>query len=33
VPERIVFLDSMPRTGTGKVDRHCLEQQITRDVT
>jgi long-chain acyl-CoA synthetase len=32
VPERIVFLDSIPRTGTGKLDRHRLEQQIVADL-
>jgi long-chain acyl-CoA synthetase len=32
VPERIVFLASMPRTGTGKLDRHRLEQQIAADL-
>jgi acyl-CoA synthetase (AMP-forming)/AMP-acid ligase II len=32
VPERIVFLDAMPRTPTGKLDRHRLEQQIAADL-
>jgi long-chain acyl-CoA synthetase len=32
VPERIVFLASMPRTGTGKLDRHRLELQIADDL-
>jgi long-chain acyl-CoA synthetase len=32
VPERIVFLDALPRTGTGKLDRHRLEQQIATDL-
>jgi long-chain acyl-CoA synthetase len=32
VPERIVFLEKMPRTGTGKLDRHRLEQQIAGDL-
>jgi acyl-CoA synthetase (AMP-forming)/AMP-acid ligase II len=32
VPERIEFVDAMPRTGTGKLDRHRLEQQILTDL-
>ena len=32
VPERIVFLDAMPRTPTGKLDRHRLEAQIAADL-
>jgi len=32
VPERVVFLEKMPRTGTGKLDRHRLEQQIAADL-
>jgi len=27
-----VFLDALPRTGTGKLDRHGLEQRIAADL-
>jgi long-chain acyl-CoA synthetase len=32
VPERIIFVESMPRTGTGKLDRHGMEQRIVSDL-
>jgi long-chain acyl-CoA synthetase len=32
VPEHILVLDELPRTGTGKLDRHGLETQVTSDL-
>jgi acyl-CoA synthetase (AMP-forming)/AMP-acid ligase II len=32
VPERIFIRAEMPRTGTGKLDRHRLETQVTSDL-
>jgi len=32
VPERVMFLAKLPRTGTGELDRHRLEQQIATDL-
>ena len=32
VPEHIFFVAELPRTGTGKLDRHKLETQVTSDL-